>query len=129
MNSKSNNKSNSPFASLVYSTDPKDIAKIEEAKKPQGPGAATLGSVQSRNFVAIFRIEKNGRGGKIVTVIDGLPKVETFIKDLTKKLKTQCGVGGSYTMAGKDAIIEIQGDKRDQIKKIFDSMAIKYKGM
>lgn len=124
-----NSSKNLSNKTLVYSTDPKDKAQLEEAQKPQGPAPGALSSVQSRNFVAIFRIEKNGRGGKTVTVIDGLPKVENFIKDLTKKLKSQCGVGGSYSMEGRDAVIEIQGDKRDAIKKIFDSLSIKYKGM
>lgn len=114
---------------LVYSTDPKDQKILEQDSQKKGPSSTALSSVQSRNFVAIFRIEKQGRGGKTVTVIDGLPKVEPFIKELTKKLKSQCGVGGSYSMEGKDGLIEIQGDKRDAIKKIFDSMQIKYKGM
>jgi translation initiation factor 1 (eIF-1/SUI1) len=32
-------------------------------------------------------------------------------------------------MAGKEGLIEIQGDKRVQIKAIFDQKAYKYKGM
>jgi len=85
--------------------------------------------VQSRNFVAIFRLEKNARGGKVVTVIDALPKIEIFLKELCKELKTKCSVGGTYLMSGKEGLIEIQGDKREQIKKIFDQKGIKYKGM
>ena len=80
-------------------------------------------------FVAIFRIEKNGRGGKTVTVIDNLPKTEIFLRDLCKELKTRCGVGGTYSLEGKEGLIEIQGDKRVQIKRIFDSKGYKYKGM
>ncbi len=114
---------------LVYSTDPKDQKALADEKKPVGPSEAALSSVKSRNFVAIFRIEKNGRGGKTVTVVDGLPKVEPFVKELTKQLKAKCGVGGSFSLEGKDALIEIQGDKREAIKKIFDTMGIKYKGM
>ena len=114
---------------LVYSTDPKDQKTLVDEGKPAGPSESALNSVKSRNFVAIFRIEKNGRGGKTVTVIDGLPKVEPFVKELTKQLKSKCGVGGSCSFDGKDALIEIQGDKRDAIKKIFDAMGIKYKGM
>lgn len=83
----------------------------------------------SRNFTAIFRLEKNARGGKIVTVVDGLPKIEAYLKDLSKELKTKCGVGGTYSVSGKEGLIEIQGDKREQIKKIFEQKGIKYKGM
>jgi translation initiation factor 1 len=80
-------------------------------------------------FVAIFRIEKNGRGGKTVTVIDNLPKQEIFLRDLCKELKNRCGSGGTYSTAGKEGLIEIQGDKRVQIKSIFDGKGYKYKGM
>jgi translation initiation factor 1 len=118
---------------LVWSDDPKDkslvdgkgISKKEKAAKPEF-GAF---DPESRNFVAIFRLEKSGRGGKIVTVVDGLPKFELFLKDLTKELKTKCGVGGTYLMDGKDGCIEIQGDKRVQIKALFDKKGFKYRGM
>lgn len=113
---------------LVYSTDPKDQARLNAS--PEGDVAVRSSElVKSRNFVAIFRLEKNGRGGKTVTVIDGLPKFEVFLKDLTKELKSKCGVGGTYLMDGRDGVIEIQGDKRETIKKIFETKAIKYKGM
>jgi len=64
-----------------------------------------------------------------VTVIDGLPKIEIYLKELSKELKAKCGVGGTYSTSGKEGLIEIQGDKRDQVKKIFDLKGIKYKGM
>jgi translation initiation factor 1 len=74
-------------------------------------------------------LEKNARGGKTVTVVDGLPKIELYLKDLSKELKSKCGTGGTYSMDGKDGLIEIQGDKREQIKRIFEQKGIKYKGM
>ncbi|WP_413289678.1 hypothetical protein [Bdellovibrio sp. HCB337] len=74
-------------------------------------------------------MEKNARGGKVVTVVDGLPKIEAYLKELSKELKTKCGVGGTYSVSGKEGLIEIQGDKREQIKKIFEQKGIKYKGM
>jgi translation initiation factor 1 len=77
----------------------------------------------------VFRIEKNGRGGKVVTVIDQLPKNELFLKALTKELKSKCGSGGTYHMEGKEGLVEIQGDKRVQIKELFDKKGFKYKGM
>lgn len=88
-----------------------------------------LQTVKSFNWVAIFRIEKSGRGGKTVTVIDGLPKQEIFLRELCKELKNKCGSGGTYSLDKKDGIIEIQGDKRDQIKEIFVGKNFKFKGM
>lgn len=114
---------------LVYSTDPKDQVCPKCKEYVSECTCVKQEAVQSRNFVAVFRLEKNARGGKVVTVIDALPKIEIFLKDLCKELKTKCGVGGTYSTEGKEGIIEIQGDKREQIKKILDQKGIKYKGM
>jgi translation initiation factor 1 len=86
-------------------------------------------SFDLKQVVAIFRLESNGRGGKTVTVLDGLPKNEPFLKELTKELKTKCGVGGTYKVEDKSAKIEIQGDKRVQIKALLVAKQIKYKGV
>lgn len=81
-----------------------------------------------KNFVAILRIEKQGRGGKTVTVIAGLPKVNIFLKDLTKRLKNACGSGGTFSMEGKEGEIEIQGDKREHIRALLEKEGIRTKG-
>jgi translation initiation factor 1 len=113
---------------LVWSDDPKDKARIEAEAKPKVVEASQE-FIKSRNWTAVFRIEKGGRGGKTVTIIDQLPKHEAFLEQLTKELKSRCGSGGKYSMDGKDGLIEIQGDKRDAIKAIFDKKGYKYKGM
>ncbi len=112
---------------LVWSDDPKDKAKVEGKsglKKPKSDGSVVV----ANNYVAVFRIEKNGRGGKTVTVIDQLPKHETFLKDLCKELKSKCGSGGTFEMNSNGGSIEIQGDKRAAIQQIFDKKGIRYKG-
>lgn len=100
-------------------------AEADKAK----PAEASASFVKSTSWTAVFRIEKSGRGGKTVTVIDQLPRQETFLKDLCKELKNKCGTGGTYLMEGQAGIIEIQGDKRDQIKMIFEKKGIRFKGM
>jgi translation initiation factor 1 len=90
---------------LVYSTDPTEY-----------------------KFVAVLRIEKSGRKGKTVTVIDQLPKQEIFLRDLTTELKKKCGAGGTYLMDGKEGVIEIQGDKREMIRAALTKKGIKVKG-
>jgi translation initiation factor 1 len=90
---------------------------------------SSSGFLQSTNWVAVFRLEKNGRGGKTVTVIDQLPKQEIFLRDLCKELKSKCGSGGTYSLEGKEGVIEIQGDKRDAIKAIFTARGYRFKGM
>lgn len=125
----SQNKPGGSNTKLVWSDDPKDKARLEadsgKAKAPQ----ASDEFVKSFNWVAVFRLEKSGRGGKTVTVIDQLPKQEIFLRDLCKELKNKCGTGGTYSLEGKEGLIEIQGDKRAPIKAIFDKKGFKYKGM
>jgi translation initiation factor 1 len=113
---------------LVWSDDPKDKNKVDDGKKKK-PETGPIELVSSSQFVAVFRIEKSGRGGKTVTVIDQLPRHETFLSTLCKELKAKCGSGGTSAINNGVGYIEIQGDKRDLIKAIFDKKGYRYKGM
>lgn len=120
------NKSNTR---LVYSTDPKENIKCSKCKELQSECVCVAEpELKSYKFVAYLRIEKAGRGGKTVTVIRELPKVELFLKDLTSELKKKCGTGGTYKMDGKEGVIEIQGDKIVVIRQILSKKGIKTKG-
>jgi translation initiation factor 1 len=90
---------------LVYSTDDGDRRKPEPKQK-----AATRGGPQlpDDGVVRIFR-EKGGRGGKVVTVVRGLPAGDAA--GVASDLKRQCGSGGS----AKDGVVEIQGDHREKV--------------
>jgi len=66
----------------------------------------------SGDGIVRLRRETKGRGGKAVTVVDGLPLAGADLKALAKQLKKRCGVGG--TVQGN--CIEIQGDARELIK-------------
>ncbi len=113
----------------MYSTDPKDQDLISGKTAKDKIASQSRLLVGNKKFTVVFRLEKNGRGGKTVTILDQLPNHETFVKELTKELKIKCGVGGSYKVEGGVSQIEIQGDKREAIKKILDLKQIKYKGM
>lgn len=55
------------------------------------------------------------RGGKGVTVAKNFKGIALAEKqELAKKIQKACGVGGTV----KDGCIEIQGDKRDEVKRI-----------
>ena len=79
-------------------------------------------------FRSVLRIEKQGRGGKTVTVIDRLPKQERFLKELCSELKKKCGTGGTYITSEQDGMIEIQGDQRDKIRTALSAKGIPVKG-
>ena len=96
---------------LVYSTDlgkrcPQCLRAIHECVCGKDrPAAAGDGIVRLRR-------ETKGRGGKAVTIIDGLPVSGAELKTLAKALKQKCGVGGAV----KDQAVEIQGDQRDVLQ-------------
>jgi translation initiation factor 1 len=72
---------------------------------PKGaPGAAKPAAVRVGR-------ETQGRAGKGVTTITGLPLSPKDIEALATKLKKRCGCGGTV----REGIIEIQGDHRDVI--------------
>ncbi len=50
--------------------------------------------------------EKQGRGGKTVTTLTGIPLGSDGLRDLAAELKRRCGSGGT----ARDGVIEIQGD-------------------
>jgi translation initiation factor 1 len=56
--------------------------------------------------------QTQGRRGKGVTVISGLPLAGPALAELATRLKKRCGSGGTVTDAG---LIEIQGDHRDAL--------------
>ena len=71
----------------------------------------------------ICKFEKKGRNGKPVTLVEGFEGTEEELKQISKKIKTTLGIGGSE----KDGIIVIQGDNRDKIMKILQDMGYKTK--
>lgn len=64
--------------------------------------------------VAKLRLEKKSRGGKTVTVVDGLPRNTAFLKELSQELKRACGSGGSVFETG----VEVQGDMRERVRDV-----------
>lgn len=94
---------------LVYST--------EHGKMCPGCGKPTnlcgCGKKSTPPNDGIVRIMKStqGRKGKGVMLITGVPLNNLELKKLGKELKAKFGVGGSI----KNGIIELQGDFRDKL--------------
>src|SRR3954470_920499 len=78
-----------------------------------------------KRIVAKLRMEKKGRGGKTVTVVDGLPNNAVFLKDLCQELKRACGTGGTVADAGA---VELQGDLRDRVREFLAKKGFVVKG-
>jgi translation initiation factor 1 len=74
--------------------------------------------------VAKLRLEKKSRGGKTVTVVDGLPRNPAFLKELSQELKRACGSGGSVFETG----VEVQGDMRERVRELLLKKGFMVKG-
>ena len=61
-----------------------------------------------------LRVERTGRGGKTVTVIDGFPNNAPVAAALAQELKRSCGTGGAL----RDGALELQGDLRDRVREL-----------
>lgn len=103
---------------LVYSTESgrhcPDCGEVQAKCRCEEQSEAER--VAALDGVVRIRRETSGRKGKGVTTISGVPLVEKDLKVLAKKLKQQCGTGGSV----KDGIIEIQGDHRETLKSALE---------
>ena len=69
------------------------------------------GTLENNKQYLEVHLDKKNRAGKIAAIIKGFEGTDEDLKDLAKKLKTLCGVGGSQ----KDGEIIIQGNFRDKI--------------
>jgi translation initiation factor 1 len=75
-------------------------------------------------ITARLRIERAGRKGKTVTVIESLPRNRAFLKHLATELKRACGSGGK---AGESQV-EIQGDHREKLRELLCAKGWTVKG-
>lgn len=99
---------------LVYSTDHAVPSREKKPGKSAGSDARPSGGRLS------IRMERKGRAGKSVTIIEGLRLDEEAREQLLKQLKSRLGTGGTL----KDGVIEIQGDHRDAVNALLRDMGI-----
>ena len=99
---------------LVYSTDGGRMCPV--CRKPlAGCVCAAAAAARGDGKVRVSR-ESAGRGGKVVTVVRGLPLDPTALGLLGKQLRAACGSGGTV----KDGVVEVQGD---HVARVLDLLA------
>lgn len=100
---------------VVYSTDPN--FKYEQEAEPE---VETLEPSKQNLIVAI---DRRARAGKQVTLVKGFVGSESDLATLGKSFKVKCGVGGT----AKDGEITLQGDLRDKVVALLQSMGYRAK--
>lgn len=112
---------------LVYSTDGGRVSTCPRCGKPYkqcrcDDPTAVPPAKKSDGIVRVMR-DRKGRGGKTVTVIDGVMGSEAELTTLAQQLKKLCGSGGTV----KDGNIEIQGDHCDKVQAKLTELGYKVK--
>jgi len=77
---------------------------------------------KSDGIVRVMRDRKH-RGGKTVTIINGVMGSEEELVTLAQQLKKLCGSGGTV----KDGNIEIQGDHCDKVQAKLSELGYRVK--
>jgi len=101
---------------IVFSTNQDYSYKNDEEQK-------SVQTVPIEHQKLIVSIDRRNRGGKQVTLISGFVGSDEALSLLGKVIKNKCGVGGS----AKNGEILIQGDFRDKIVVLLQSMGYKAK--
>lgn len=68
-------------------------------------------TISAGDGIARVSREKQGRGGKTVTVVRGLALDAVPLSTIGKQLRAACGAGGTT----KDGVIEVQGDHVERV--------------
>lgn len=94
---------------LVYSTEGGRMCPA--CRQPLAQCACgTAPAPRGDGIVRVSR-EKQGRGGKTVTVVRGLDLDTEALAAYGRKLRSACGSGGT----AKDGIVEVQGDHVERV--------------
>jgi translation initiation factor 1 len=86
--------------------------------------ASSLNAPIPAKPTAKLRLESKGRGGKHVTVIDGLPDNAPFLDELSRFLKKACATGGTV----RTGAVELAGDVRDRVRGLLRDRGFTVRG-
>ena len=101
---------------VVYSTNPEFEYSFNEEMEEE-----TL--LPSDQHLYVYHDRKQ-RKGKTVTIVEGFVGAKEDLNELSKQLKSSCGVGGSV----KEGLIIIQGEIRDKVISLLEKLAYKVTG-
>ncbi len=100
----------------VWTSEQGDLRKQSES-------SAKGASLPPQQQTVYLHRESSGRGGKAVSLVKNLLLSADDLKNLARKLKQDCGTGGTI----KDGVIEIQGEHREKIAEVLQKLGYKVK--
>ncbi len=109
---------------VVYSTDRGRVCPTCGWPAADGRCSTRLDEAVPARVTAKLRLESKGRGGKSVTVVDGLPRNAAFLEELLRALKRSLGTGGTV----REGALELQGDRREAIRALLAARGFAVKG-
>ena len=108
-------KGKDPFAELE-----KLRASLPRGPEPPPPAASAAKAPPRAPARAVVRMERKGRGGKEVTVVDKLGLSPAELERWCRELKQALGCGGAVD----GELIVLQGDLRPRIGAVLDARGI-----
>ena len=100
---------------LVYSTDGGRMCPV--CRRPLAQCACAKAPAARGDGIVRVSREKQGRGGKTVTIVRGLDLDDEALAALGRQLRTACGSGGT----AKDGRIELQGDHVERVMTLLQA--------
>lgn len=110
-----------PKDKTVWSSEQGDLRKKDLTPSPSPERRG--GFPPPHQQTIYLNRESAGRGGKAVTLVKNLMLSAEEMKSLAKRLKQECGTGGTI----KDGVIEIQGERREKIAGLLTKLGYKVK--
>lgn len=114
-----------PFADLLKG---KERAELPEGPSPEAVRANTeesaalsLSDGLSKLSKVILRRQRKGRGGRTVTLIEGL---DGFSKELLTELASEMGKALGTGATQEDLIVVLQGDLRERAKQWLEQRGV-----
>jgi translation initiation factor 1 len=104
---------NSPFAQL---------GRLKEGLPAGAPPAAPSPPAAPKGPArAVVRLERKGRGGKEVTVVEGLGLPAAELEAWLKALKGALGCGGAV----EEGALVLQGDQRERLPGLLEGRGVR----
>jgi translation initiation factor 1 len=112
---------NNPFGALKPLRDAMPEAPTTPAPAPTQAAPALSAKGQRVIPRAVVRMERSGRGGKEVTVIEHMALSPKEREDWLKALKAGLGCGG--VVEGENLML--QGDQRNRLPRLLEARGVK----